>query len=146
MAYDVTIIEVPAQALAVVRRRATLNELGAVLTEAFDQVSDFIGEHKVVTGHNVVLYLDQVFNLEVGVQVMSPLPAHESIIASETPAGRVATTTHFGPYEDLTLAHTAIARSVIGGGLQVAGPNWEVYGDWDEDPEKLRTDVYYLLK
>jgi hypothetical protein len=24
----------------------------------------------------------------------------------------------------------------------VAGVHWEVYGDWSEDPAKLRTDVY----
>jgi hypothetical protein len=26
-----------------------------------------------------------------------------------------------------------------------AGVNWEVYGDWDNDPAKRRTDVYKLL-
>jgi hypothetical protein len=24
-------------------------------------------------------------------------------------------------------------------------PFWEVYGDWNGDPEKLGTDVFYLL-
>jgi hypothetical protein len=24
--------------------------------------------------------------------------------------------------------------------------NWEVYGDWDDDPPKRRTDVYFLLE
>jgi effector-binding domain-containing protein len=146
MAYDVTITEVTAQPLAVVRRRASLAELPNVMLEAFDQVWDFLGEHKVATLHNVVLYLDQVFNLEIGVQITTPLPPSDVVFASETPAGRVAMTTHWGAYEDLPLAHTAIARSVISNGMQVAGPNWEVYGDWDEDPEKRRTDVYYLLR
>ena len=27
-----------------------------------------------------------------------------------------------------------------------AGVNWEVYGDWDDDPAKRRTDVYFLLQ
>jgi hypothetical protein len=26
-----------------------------------------------------------------------------------------------------------------------AGPRWEVYGDWNDDPGLLRTAVYYLL-
>jgi hypothetical protein len=30
-------------------------------------------------------------------------------------------------------------------GRQISMPYWEVYGDWEEDPSKLRTDVYYLL-
>jgi hypothetical protein len=23
---------------------------------------------------------------------------------------------------------------------------WEIYGDWDEDPAKLRTDIFHLLR
>jgi hypothetical protein len=30
-------------------------------------------------------------------------------------------------------------------GRHPAGANWEVYGDWDEDPANVRTDVYMLL-
>jgi len=26
-----------------------------------------------------------------------------------------------------------------------AGPNWEIYGHWTDDPAQLRTDVFYLL-
>jgi hypothetical protein len=26
-----------------------------------------------------------------------------------------------------------------------SGTNWEVYGDWDDDPARRRTDVYFLL-
>jgi hypothetical protein len=31
-------------------------------------------------------------------------------------------------------------------GREIALPFWEVYGDWSDDPAKLRTDVLYLLK
>jgi hypothetical protein len=24
--------------------------------------------------------------------------------------------------------------------------SWEVYGDWEDDPAKLRTDIYFLLR
>lgn len=146
MPYDVTITEVAAQPLAVVKRQATLQELPGVMRTAFDEVWAFLREHDIIAGHNVVLYLDQVFNLEIGVQVFSPLPASNAVLASETPAGQAAVTTHWGTYEELSLAHTAIARSVIANGLRAAGPNWEVYGDWDADPAKRRTDVYYLLR
>jgi effector-binding domain-containing protein len=144
--YPVTITEVEAQPLAVVRRRAPLNELGPTLKGAFDEVWAFLRTNGVTTNHNVVLYFDQVFNLEAGVQVLSPLPPSQTVYTSETPSGRVATTTHWGSYDELPLAHTAIARSIIANGLLAAGPNWEVYGDWDDDPAKVRTDVYYLLR
>jgi len=29
--------------------------------------------------------------------------------------------------------------------LTTAGVNWEIYGDWHEDPAKRRTDVYVLV-
>jgi hypothetical protein len=28
----------------------------------------------------------------------------------------------------------------------IAGPNWEIYGDWTENPEELTTEVCYLLR
>jgi hypothetical protein len=27
-----------------------------------------------------------------------------------------------------------------------SGATWEVYGDWDDDPTKRRTDIYFLLR
>jgi hypothetical protein len=30
-------------------------------------------------------------------------------------------------------------------GRALAGPRWEVYGDWRDDPAELETEVYYLL-
>jgi effector-binding domain-containing protein len=146
MPYDVTISEVAEQPIAAVRRKARLEELGPVFMGALDIVWGFLREHNVSTGHNVVVYFDQVFNMEVGVQTFSPLPASEEVQASATPGGRVAMTTHWGDYAELPLAHTAVARSIIANGLQASGLNWEVYGDWDDDPSKVRTDVYYLLR
>ena len=31
------------------------------------------------------------------------------------------------------------------GGHVFTGPSWEVYGDWDEDPAKLETEIFFLL-
>jgi hypothetical protein len=28
---------------------------------------------------------------------------------------------------------------------EMAGPRWEIYGDWYEDQSQLETEVYYLL-
>ena len=33
---------------------------------------------------------------------------------------------------------------VHGPGPRLAGVSWEVYGDWDDDPAKRRTDIYHL--
>src|SRR5262249_28162531 len=70
----------------------------------------------------------------------------DGVVCSSTPAGLVATTAHFGPYARLGEAHQAILRWCADHGYKLAGPSWEVYGHWDDDPAKLRTDIYYLLQ
>ena len=65
-------------------------------------------------------------------------------------AGLVAGSVHFGPYQKLHEAHKAIRDWCSRHGHALAGPNWEFYGHWAEEwnrnPSKIRTDVYYLLK
>jgi effector-binding domain-containing protein len=146
MLEEVQFIDVEPRALAVVKRTATLDELPTVMPAALGVVWEHLRAHDVPTGQTVALYFDQVFNFEAGVEVFGPVPPHDEVYASETPGGRVATITLWGPYEELSLAHTAIARACVGSGLRVAGPCWEVYGDWSDDPARLRTDVFYLLR
>ena len=50
-----------------------------------------------------------------------------------------------GPYTRLADAHKAIREWCGGNGVEIAGPRWEIYGDWSDNPEGLRTDVYHLL-
>jgi effector-binding domain-containing protein len=70
-------------------------------------------------------------------------------VRSATPAGAVASTTHSGPYAGLGAAHDAVHRWCQAHDHRLAGPNWEIYGhwlrEWDADPSRIRTDVYYLL-
>jgi effector-binding domain-containing protein len=61
------------------------------------------------------------------------------------PAGEVATAVHRGPYDRLGDTHQAIHDWCAGHERTLAGPRWEVYGDWHEDPAQLETEVYYLL-
>jgi effector-binding domain-containing protein len=42
-------------------------------------------------------------------------------------------------------AYEALARWVREHGHAVAGPSWEVYGDWTADASQLETDIYVLL-
>ena len=142
---EAEVLEVEPRRLAVVRRRCSLAELPATILSSLDIVWPFLKAHRVPAGQNVVLYHDQLFNLDIGVEVFASLPQHDTVVSTTTPGRLAATVTHWGPYEELTLAHTAIARHCIGAKLKLAGPNWEVYGDWEDDPEKRRTDVFYQL-
>jgi effector-binding domain-containing protein len=64
----------------------------------------------------------------------------------QTPHGVAAMTTHWGDYGRLGEAHAAVVAWCRAHGRTLAGPSWEVYGHWDADPARLRTDIYYLLQ
>jgi effector-binding domain-containing protein len=147
MQYQVEVKRVEAQTTAVVRCRATPGELATVVPRGCGEVWTFMrssGQPK--PGRNLALYLDGAINLECGVEVVQPFTGNDHVCCSSTPTGLVATTAHFGPYDRLGEAHKAICEWCSEQGHAFAGPNWEVYGHWTDDPAQLRTDVFYLLK
>ena len=46
----------------------------------------------------------------------------------------------------LRRAYAALDRWLADHGRRPAGVSWEIYGDWEDDPAKRRTDVYFLLE
>jgi len=100
------------------------------------------------TGHNVVIYRDNpaALAVDVGVEVFAGFTGHGEIKPVSTPSGEVATTAHFGEYSEMAPAYAALEQWWNGNGRRPAGVSWEVYGDWEDDPAKLRTDIYFLLR
>jgi effector-binding domain-containing protein len=136
--------------LAVVRRRASSQELARVVPEACGTVWSVVRSQQIPgAGRHVAVYWDGQINLEVGVELDAPFAGYGEVVGSAMPAGPVATTTHYGPYGQLHEAHEAIRLWCANNGHAPAGPSWEVYGhwvdEWNNDPTKIRTDVYYLL-
>ena len=139
MPYVIETRQVAAQPMAVVRGRATKASLPKSIRALFDE---FYGSFKGKAGLNVIYYpgacADGELDLECGVQV-------ECGGNSQTPAGQVATTVYHGPYDRMRPAHEAIHQWCRDQGQKTAGPSWEVYGHWADDPSQLRTDIFYLL-
>lgn len=147
MEYQIRIIRVDPQPTAVVRRQAKRSELIKTIPAACGEVWSFFRTSLLPRpGRNVVLYQDDVFNLEVGVEVAMAFAGTDQIHCSNLPGGMVATTTHYGEYMRLHEAHTAIQRWCSAFNHTRVGPSWEIYGHWEDDPEKRRTDVFYLLQ
>ena len=147
MSHTVRIEESPALPLAIVRRRAASGELKAVVPAACGDVWSRVKAHGVDRpGRLAAIYLDGAINIEVGVEVTEAFAGFEDLPRSTTPAGRVATVTHIGGYDGLRGAHQAIHTWCTEQGHRLAGPNWEIYGHWNDDPAQLRTDVFYLLE
>jgi effector-binding domain-containing protein len=138
---------VPASPTAVVAVSTTWEEFPGLWGSLLDEVYAFVrGGGATQTGHNVMLFRDDVPTVEVGVQVAGTFVGAGRVVPSELPAGTVATTVHRGPYDGLGAAHAAVRAWCADHGHQLTGTRWEIYGDWREDPSELETEVAYLLR
>jgi effector-binding domain-containing protein len=149
MTYRVTVETVPGQRLLVIRERIARHELGNAIMRILDQIYGFArGQGLAELGLNIVQYFDwgEEFTMEAGVIVPREVPVADNIRLSSTPAGKVATTTHWGLYDDLPAAHRAVLDWCKAHNVVPTGRNWEVYGHWSDDPAKRRTDVFHQLK
>jgi effector-binding domain-containing protein len=135
--------------LAVIRRQAKASELSRVVPECCGLVWDAVRAQQAQAGRHVAIYWDDSVRLEVGVELHGPFAERGEVVRSATPAGAVASATHFGPYSGLGAAHEAIRRWCMANNHSLAGPNWEIYGhwqrEWDTNASQIRTDVYYQL-
>jgi len=147
MGHEVELRTVAARPTAVVAQATTWAEFpqlwGALLDEVYAFIRDGGPEQ---TGHNVMLYRDDVPTVEVGVEVAGPFVPTGRVVPSELPAGRVATTLHRGPYDGLKAAHQAVHDWCVANGHVATRTRWEVYGDWRDDPRELETEISYLVE
>ena len=145
MEYEVSVIETREQRLASIRGSAPFDNLAPTIMELSAAVWTFLQDHRLQnTGHNVIKY-DTSGLTEVGVQAFDEFTPVEPVILSCTPAGRVATTTHYGAYRELRKAAGAVVDWCAVNNQRLSGASWEVYGDWTPDESQLRTDLYFLL-
>jgi effector-binding domain-containing protein len=150
MSYAVEMMEMPATRLLVVKRRARSNELSRVVPEGCGIVWNHVRQAGIKSaGRNVAVYRhadDGRLDVEVGVEIGADGSGAGEIVLSATPSGRVATVVHMGSYALLMNANNAIHEWCKANNHEIAGPSWEVYGHWSDDPAQVRTDVFYLLR
>ncbi|HET6371799.1 MAG TPA: GyrI-like domain-containing protein [Candidatus Polarisedimenticolia bacterium] len=136
-------------ALAVVQRRVSAPELARAVPECCGRVWKTLQAQGVQGGRNVAVYWDGTIRLEAGVEVPAPFTEENGVVRSATPGGRVAVVTHLGPYSGLGRAHAAVREWARSSGHRLTGPNWEVYGHWQDtwntDASLIRTDVCYQV-
>ena len=147
MALPIRLEQVAPKPTAVVRRRASQDALSRVVPQACGEVWAFHKSSPLPgAGRHVALYLDCEINLEVGVEVAHPFAGSDTVFCSCTPGGLVAVAEHWGPYNKLGEAHSALLEWCAAQGHSLAGPSWEVYGHPDQDPSRILSEVYYLLR
>jgi effector-binding domain-containing protein len=150
MHYDIKLTKFGMIHTAVLRSRVEPKELSKFVPAACGEVWSFIRSAGLPRpGRHMALYLGTGGSVEAGAEVSEPFVGNDRVHCSQLPAGRVATTVHFGPYARLSEAHTAIRQWCAEHGHRLGNICWEIYGHWEEswnaDPSKIRTDVFYLL-
>ena len=137
------------QPMATVSGSSTMRELPRNIRKLFDQF--YAKPPDPPRGLNIVYYHGQserdlfANGGEMPIECGTLMPSMDSANRS-TPAGRVVTVAYFGAYQGLAEAYDALLAYCRAHKLERAGPFWEVYGHWNDDPAKLRTDVFMLLQ
>lgn len=134
---------------AVIRGRVHPRDLSQFVPAACGEVWSFIQAAGLSRpGRHVALYLDRLGNIEVGAEVAAPFTGNDRVHGSQLPAGWVVTTTHFGPYAELSAAHASLRQWSAANGGTLSDVCWEIYGHWEPswntDPAQIRTDVFHL--
>jgi effector-binding domain-containing protein len=149
MSVSVTVKSVEPVPTAVVAAATTWAEFPQVWGPMLDQVWSFLrGDAPAGLyqhGHNVMLYQDDVPNVEVGVQVSGAFEPAGAVVASALPGGLVATATHTGPVAGIGDTHRAVCEWSTANGYRLAGPHWEIYGDPDPSTGHFDIEVFWSL-
>ena len=138
--------------IAAVRARVRVGGVGSVFKEFLDQVYSAGRSGAIqLDGQNIFVYRNVADNpgaIDVlfGVGANAPFADVGPVTYAHLPVGEAATATHWGSYADLGSTHNAVLAWCKENGRKPAGVRWEVYGHWNEDTAKLRTDVFYLLE
>lgn len=146
---DIAIVTVEERPLLAARTSVTFAEVPGKLLPLMERVGAFVRERGIEgAGQEVWFYRDVSggrMEVDVGIQVPASTEAAGDLVRSATPAGRCAHAVLHGDYSEIPSVHQAIHKWCAEQNLVLAGPCWEIYGPWHEDPAKLRTHMYHLL-
>jgi effector-binding domain-containing protein len=150
VSYDVREVKIGPRPVAGVRAQVPRGRVAQEFRRHLDQVYAAARTGAVqLDGQNVFIYraaTEDQLTVDFCVGIKAPFTAVGAVVPLETPHGVAAMTTHHGDYSRMGDANAAIVAWCRANDRLRAGPSWEVYGHWHEDPSQLRTEVYYLLR
>ena len=134
MATSISIQLASVRILAAVRASDSPGQIAGAWRPALDQVWVFLRQNPGLRtdGHNIFLYhhpanMQSPMDVDFGVQVTRAFERSGEVYSTETPAGKVATALHVGPYERLADTHKAIHAWAAANKISFAGKSWEIY-------------------
>jgi effector-binding domain-containing protein len=150
MTYAVALQLAQPRSIAAVRARLPLRDVPRRFADFLNQVYAASRTGAIeLDGQNIFVYRGDAHgeaDVEFAVGTPRSFDQIGDVVYSATPSGEVATTTHWGDYANLATAHDAVLAWCRSQGRSIAGPRWEVYGHWSDNPATRRTDIFYLLK
>jgi effector-binding domain-containing protein len=149
MPVEVTVKAIEPTPTAVVAATTTWAQFPTMWRPMLDKVWSFLRNDPpsrvLPAGHNIMLYKDDVPNIEVGVQVSDSFDPVGDVVASTLPGGLVATATHTDPIAKIGDTHEAVCAWSKANGYRLAGPHWEIYGDPDPRTGDFNVEVFWSL-
>jgi effector-binding domain-containing protein len=149
---EIVFEEVAARPIAAVHAKVPVGEVASAWRPALDKVWAFLRSQDGLWtgGHNIFVYRHPnqpgaPLEVAFGVEVSRPFANDGEIAFTRTPAGRVATTVHIGPPDQLGRTNAAIEAWCSASHEALAGVSWEIYGDPGEHPAAFEVRVFYLL-
>jgi hypothetical protein len=143
---NVSRLTVQARPTAVIAETTSWEMFPEIWPQLLDEVWSAVRPRsgQIGPGRNVMLYKDDVPNVEVGVEVAEAFAPLGRVIPSALPAGQVAMATHRGSW-DVGPAHRAVIDECDRLRLERLGPRWEIYGHFSA-PGDEEVEIYYLVR
>jgi hypothetical protein len=139
MPAEISVIDVKPRPIAAISVTTELSKWPREFRHSLDKVYAAVkAGHVRQNGQNVMVYRsreDGRVDIECGIEIEQRLDPVGEVHFRETGSNGA----HIAPYEEL-------GTSSRTNGYPFTGTRWEIYGDWHEDPMKLRTDIFYLKR
>ncbi len=151
--YDIYTIDVPARVILSIRDTASGETISPKLALMYDTISGFLkmrglspAAAPIAIYHN---FTGNSFDFEAGILVKSEVKTPSGINCFEIGAQKTIMVNHFGSYNLIPGAYTALQFYIESHGIQVIGPPWEEYvtdPNTEADSNKWQTNIYYPVK
>lgn len=147
------IIELKERPTAAIRFRTPVSELPNMMGQVYGEIAGYMGKNGIqFAGPPFAMYYNMDMDnldVEIGFPVMERIEGEGRVQPGTLPGGKMATAKHSGPYATIETAYNALTAFVKEKGLTAdEGCMYEEYLNSPEDtpPEKLETNIYFLLK